>query len=89
MGRGARDQLDVPAALELGEGAGDVAVDPPVQLPHAIVELLPEACEGDDRSITLLVEVGPGVGARAADIVRVERQLTLELGRRELLGEHR
>ena len=74
---------------KLGEGAGDVAVDPPVQLPHAIVELLPEPGEGDDRAVALPVEVGAAVGARAAEIVRVERQLPLELGRRELFGEHR
>ena len=33
VGRGAGDHLDVAAALELGEGAGDVAADPAVHLP--------------------------------------------------------
>src|SRR5207244_9515937 len=45
--RRAGDDLDVPRALELGERARNVAADPPVQLPHALVELLPVARERD------------------------------------------
>src|SRR3989442_10249541 len=45
VGRGAGDHLDVAAALELGEGAGDVAADPAVRLPHALVVLFPEGRE--------------------------------------------
>src|SRR5439155_20119167 len=81
VGRRARDQLEVACVLEVREGAEDVAVEAPMQLPHLLVELLPEGRERDDRPVPLPLELGPAVGARAAEIVAVELELALVLGR--------
>ena len=87
VGRRARKQLEVAAALEVREGAEEVAVEASVQLPHLLVKLLPEGRERYDRPVSLPLELGPAVGARAAEVVSVELELALVLGRGELLGE--
>ena len=65
----------------------DHLADATVQLPHPLVEFLPEVGEGDDRALAPRLEVLATVLAGAPDVVVVERELLLELGRRELLGE--
>src|SRR5262249_32965988 len=87
--RGAGEDLDVPLALEVAEGARDVAPDSPVQLPDPLVEFLPEVGELDDLVLALAGEVLAALRARALHVLAVEGELLLEFGRGELLDENR
>ena len=89
VGRGAGDELDVAAALELGKRAGDVTADPAVHFPHSLVEFLPEGGEPDDLLVAAAVEVLPRFDASAPDVLIVKGEFLLELRRGELLGEDR
>ena len=80
--RRAGDDLDVAAALQLGERPGYVAADAPVELPHALVELLPEPRELDDVVVPLTHEVRAAVDARAAYVLVVERTRARRAARR-------
>jgi hypothetical protein len=73
VGRGAGDDLDVAGTLEIGEGAGNIAPDPPVHLPHPLEELLPEVGQAYDFLLALAREVVAGFDARAPDVVMVKR----------------
>ena len=84
----AGDDLDVPGAPELGEGAGDVAADPAVHFPHPLVEFLPERGEPEDLLLARAPELLARIHAGAPHVLVVKRQFLLELGRGELLGEH-
>src|SRR2546425_9586568 len=76
-------------SLEIGERPGDVAADPTVHLPHSLEELLPEVREAYDLLLALAREVLARFGTRTPGVVVVKRQFLLELGRGELLGQHR
>ena len=88
VGGGAGDDLDVAAALQLGEGARDVAADAAVQLPHPLVVLFPEVAECEVLRRAGVLELLAPLGARAPHVLVVERELFLELRRGQLLGEH-
>ena len=70
--RRAGDDLHVAGPLEVGERAGDVAADPPVHLPHALEEFLPEVGQAYDLLLALAGEVLAGFGARAPGVVMVK-----------------
>ena len=78
MSGGARDDLHVAPALELGERPGNVAPDAAMELPHPLVELLPEVRQLHDVPLAFAHGVLAGVDARAADVVVVKRDLLLE-----------
>ena len=80
MGGPARDDLDVVLALQIAEGARDVAADAPVQLPRPLVEFFPEVGEPDEIVPPLLGELLAALDTGPADVLVVERQLLLELG---------
>ena len=88
VGGGTGDDLDVPVALQLGERPRNVAADAPVQLPHPLVDVLPEVRELDGLLDALLLEVLARLPAVAADGLVVERQFLLEVRRGELLDEN-
>jgi len=88
VGRRAGEDLDVALALEVAERAGQIATDPPVELPHPLVEFLPEVGELDDLVVALTGEVLAALRARAQHVLAIEGELLLELGRGELLGQH-
>jgi hypothetical protein len=68
------------APRQFGEGAGDVAADRAVQLPHPLEELLPEMRELDELVLSFAVEVLAGVDTRAPQILVIERELLLKFG---------
>jgi len=59
VGGRARDDLDVPRPLQIGEGAGNIPADSPVHLPHPLEELLPEVGEADNLLLARAREVLP------------------------------
>ena len=89
VGRGTGDHLDVAAALELGEGAGDVAADPAMHLPHALVELFPKRREPHDLLVPAGLEVCTRFHTGAPNVLVVKREFLLKLRRGELLRQDR
>jgi len=84
---GARDDFQMAVAGQLGEGTRDVATDAPVQLPHALVEVLPEVGDGDDGLLVAGGEVLATLHGRAPRVLVIEGQLLLAFGRGELLAQ--
>ena len=60
-----------------------------VQIPHPLVEFLPEVGELDDLVIPLVGEMLVALGTGAVDVLAIEGELFLEIGRGELLGQDR
>src|SRR5262249_46905390 len=67
--RGAGEDFDVSVALEIAEGARDVTRDSSMQLPHPLVEFLPEMGELDDLVLALSGEMLPALRARALHVL--------------------
>src|SRR5438874_2608315 len=78
MGGRARDDLQMAAALQIGERPRNVAADAAVQLPHPLVELLPEVGERHDLLLVEASEELAALDARAPHVLAVERQLLRE-----------